>query len=686
DKVVAARISINKKLWGFFDRSGRTVLEPQFDSGSFLGENRAVVRKGNKYGLVDAAGKLVVPPQYDDGGWIFSEGLIPVAKGGKFGFIDGDGKVVIEPQYDAVGGFTPGNLCAIRIGKKWVFIDRNNKRVIPPQYDMAVCFSQDRAAIRIGDVWGFIDTAGKIVAEPKFHETGYFSCGLAPVRVDRKWGYVDKTGALAIPLQFDNAQNFENGLAQVTMGNRTAYINTMGKTVWMTQVDKLVEQYAKASEQIPGGRKVGTAPGGSAVRTLKVRVTADRSIRERPDWRTDIEQRMQSVSAALESNVNIRLVVTDIVPWEPPEFEKEEDSEDHYYRLRYSFWRDNPLRDDDIIIAFIGQDPRTQVLGTSSPYSSHLNVMDKPGLYNRDDEKMMRMFRDVIVHEICHLFGAFHVKEKTSIMYWWGYPGKEYSFDQYTVRQMNLMHDYDFTKGVDALDEATAKKAMALWAEGRDPNPAANTDVNPLAKSYGNRGLELEAGFKGEYPDETALADAIQAYYRAIAFSGAASLRYFGSLGRALLEDGQYAAGFEALRKYLAQAPDKDKAKWHVALADNLKEQEERDTEFMECQRPVSAMHFIECRSPIVPTLAEIYQRYVVTRANPDEVIAEFRQAITLEPKNALYHAKLAEALFARGSIKEALAECQQADTLKLDNIYYKSVVEGIKIKARIKE
>ena len=61
----------------------------------------------SKYGFIDKSGKVVIEPQFDDAE-DFSEGLAQVGKDGKWGFIDKSGKVVIEPQYDYVGDFSEG--------------------------------------------------------------------------------------------------------------------------------------------------------------------------------------------------------------------------------------------------------------------------------------------------------------------------------------------------------------------------------------------------------------------------------------------------------------------------------------------------------------------------------------------------------------------------------------------------
>ena len=47
----------------------------------------------SKYGFIDKSGKMVIEPQFDNAE-PFSEGLAQVEKDGKLGFIDKSGKVV----------------------------------------------------------------------------------------------------------------------------------------------------------------------------------------------------------------------------------------------------------------------------------------------------------------------------------------------------------------------------------------------------------------------------------------------------------------------------------------------------------------------------------------------------------------------------------------------------------------
>jgi hypothetical protein len=212
--------------WGFADKSGQIVINPQFDHVAAFAEGLAPVHSGH-WGYVDPAGKFVINPQFDRAD-SFSEGLaavrvgggpgpsldprpwdplnVSVGAGGRFGYIGRDGKYVINPQFDDARPFS-GGVAAVKL-HQWGFVDKTGKIVINPQFDEAGDFSEGLAVIKEGGHFGFTDTTGKLAVNPQFERAQTFSDGLAAVRSGGKWGFVDKTGTLAVNPQFEDAGIF----------------------------------------------------------------------------------------------------------------------------------------------------------------------------------------------------------------------------------------------------------------------------------------------------------------------------------------------------------------------------------------------------------------------------------------------------------------------------------------------
>src|SRR6202162_260409 len=92
----------------------------------------------DKWGFMDRTGKIVIEPQYSDASDFF-DGLAKVVLDSKSCFIDEKGKVVIPCKFDRAGDFSEG-LAPVRIGRAWGYIDRSGKMVIAPQFQGAAEF------------------------------------------------------------------------------------------------------------------------------------------------------------------------------------------------------------------------------------------------------------------------------------------------------------------------------------------------------------------------------------------------------------------------------------------------------------------------------------------------------------------------------------------------------------------
>ena len=130
--------------WGFVNKSGETVINPQFDRAEGFAEGLAPVRMG-RWGYVDASGKIAINPQFDKAD-VFSDGLAavklgggagpvypydprpfsPFGGGGRYGYINPEGKYVINPQFEDAGTFA-GGLAAVKLGAIGASLTRPGK-------------------------------------------------------------------------------------------------------------------------------------------------------------------------------------------------------------------------------------------------------------------------------------------------------------------------------------------------------------------------------------------------------------------------------------------------------------------------------------------------------------------------------------------------------------------------------
>src|SRR5687768_7201858 len=78
--------------------------------------------ENGKYGYINKTGKVVIDAQYESGN-SFSEGLACVKLHGKKGFINGSGKMVIEAKLEDAFDFSEGLAC-VKFSGKWYYISK----------------------------------------------------------------------------------------------------------------------------------------------------------------------------------------------------------------------------------------------------------------------------------------------------------------------------------------------------------------------------------------------------------------------------------------------------------------------------------------------------------------------------------------------------------------------------------
>jgi hypothetical protein len=239
-----------KDRYGYINRKGEVVIEPQFGFATTFSEGKAIAMVvhdlGNgslraAYSYINPKGEILFEHKYPFA-HIFSEGLAQVMQArsveGKLkqltGFVDRTGRVAIPLKFDYVRGinctFQDGLACVCLDGK-WGCIDHEGAFVIDPKYDEYFTFSENLAPVGIDGKYGYIDRAGKEIIKPVYADGEGFSEGLAWVKKDGLWGCIDREGKMAIEPAFDQGFPFSEGLAQVERDGKQGYVNQKGETV-----------------------------------------------------------------------------------------------------------------------------------------------------------------------------------------------------------------------------------------------------------------------------------------------------------------------------------------------------------------------------------------------------------------------------------------------------------------------
>lgn len=189
-------------VWGFVDKSGSQVINPQFkNAGDFSDNKCAVQNKDGKWGYIDDSGKIIINYQFDSA-YEFSEGKAIVYLDKKAGVIDKDGKYIVNPQFQYA--YVDKDMYLIVQDDKAGWCDKEGKFIINPQFDNASLFGDnDLTNVESSDKYGFIDKEGKFIINPQFDAATQFFNDLALVKTGDKFGLIDKKGKYVVNPQFE---------------------------------------------------------------------------------------------------------------------------------------------------------------------------------------------------------------------------------------------------------------------------------------------------------------------------------------------------------------------------------------------------------------------------------------------------------------------------------------------------
>ena len=202
--------------YGFININGY-IHKAEFDWISAFNEaGLAVVRKFNSFGLLDRSGRTLLEPNYDqvlESG----DGYYILIKGKHYGFYSAEGCFISAIEFE----YQKENPSGFYVQKDWFRLVKNK-------------------------TFALMDANGAIrVNYGVYEECGFFSGGLLRVKKKKKYGYVDRKLQTVIPYQYTWAEDFKNSVALVKKGDQVEGINGLGQTLFKSplMIERLLDHY-----------------------------------------------------------------------------------------------------------------------------------------------------------------------------------------------------------------------------------------------------------------------------------------------------------------------------------------------------------------------------------------------------------------------------------------------------------
>ncbi|MEE3494401.1 MAG: WG repeat-containing protein [Butyrivibrio sp.] len=216
-------------LWGYVDRTGEFVIEPQYTTAEDFGDNgyALVETLDDVFVFIDEKGNEV-SKKYCNASTFSKNGLAFVYEedSKRAGYVNGNFEYVIEGDYYSVEKFADNNMAAVSREKglalEWGFINEKGELCIDYKFrdvqyggfinGYCVVWKCDEAE----NTWGFIDEKGELVIKVPRKPHPFADNGLALVQGENGlYGYMRTDGTWFLKPQFEKATDFSNGYAGV---------------------------------------------------------------------------------------------------------------------------------------------------------------------------------------------------------------------------------------------------------------------------------------------------------------------------------------------------------------------------------------------------------------------------------------------------------------------------------------
>ena len=149
------------------------ILQPTYDRIFPFYQERAIIKKGDKYGMIDYEGKETIAPVFDEIKAFYKRKTSFAKKDGQWFKIDLDGKIVDSLAFVDVMDVLGRYLLAKGENEKIGMVDENGKVIIPYKYDFIIPERKRGYKVYLEGKLGLLDKNCEILLPTIFDEISY---------------------------------------------------------------------------------------------------------------------------------------------------------------------------------------------------------------------------------------------------------------------------------------------------------------------------------------------------------------------------------------------------------------------------------------------------------------------------------------------------------------------------------
>jgi len=242
-----------KRIYGYIDKKGRTLFEPQFEYAFDFNTGKALAKiKEKEYVVIDKNGEIISRLNYNNIRDL-SEDIMVFSddKNKKSGYIKVDGQILIEPKFSRADKFENGyavvNSADDYFDDKVGLINKKGEYTIKPEY--ADVFPMGEGLYYVGEKGSdpgmapfgekaIVSSEGSFITDFDYYDIGDFKDGYISVCDDKSTFFIDGKGKKASGLPVINGKgrmSVVGELIKAEVDEQLAYYTKDGRMVWQSE-------------------------------------------------------------------------------------------------------------------------------------------------------------------------------------------------------------------------------------------------------------------------------------------------------------------------------------------------------------------------------------------------------------------------------------------------------------------